>query len=444
MSTVEAVTEATPSVPSIPKSILKSNSNPKPNIDKPFKELTFGANSIKPYDLNIDFKINTGRRFLPDELGGVGKYDQHDVDALLDVGLSDQSDKINKNLNNSVKIQLNKFNTSFESLLTQVTNEKLKQELKKIKEKLQSKFDILDTTYDRFSKRDTRHFSSKSPFQNYNTLYNANKDAVTIDEYNLISDVFFQFNFFFRKTFYDEFVRIPKISEDNRRILDNNRNNFVSTSEELKRPQKSSDAEHRQNLNTVMSKSLEEYLKLCFLYGTKLDLDTAKTVDNMNDKVAQYEPFKNTIREAFIKLIAGLLDNYPIDIDINQKIKIASEISQPNEYIYGYTVKLKMEWSVLEDKDCEWAIPDGGFNEIGLKMTNRARVAQINEERSKCKHGDTVVASISNLSKKFSWGGRHKTRKLNNRKLKFRKTKRHRKKTNRRLQKKQRRTHKRR
>ena len=431
MATVPAVT------PSLPKSILKTKSSN--NVNKGSKELTFGDTSITQYDLERDFTKKTGRLFLPDELGGVGKYDQHNVDALLDVGLLNQSEKINKNLNNSVKIQLNKFNTSFESLLTQVTNENLKQKLEKIKGELQSKIDILDTTYDRFSKRDTLHFSSESPFQDYNTLDNANKDAVTIDEYNLISDVFFQFNFFFRKTFYDEFVRIPKISEDNRRILDNNRKDFGSTKEELKRPQKSSDVEHRLNLKKIMSKSLEEYLKLCFLYGTKEQLDRAKTDNLMNDEVKIYEPFKTIIKDGLLLLLAGLLDNNPIDIDINQKIQASKK---ENEFIYGYTVKLKMEYGVLEDKDCEWAIPDGGFNEIGKQMTNRTRVGQINEERSKCKHGDTVVASISNLFKPK--GGRHKTRKLNNHKLKSRKTKRHRKKTNRRLQKKQRRTHKRR
>jgi hypothetical protein len=416
-------TVAATSVPSIPKSILKSNSNPKPNIDKDIRELTFGDNSIKQYDLDRDFKTPTGRLFLPDVLGRVGKYDKHDVDALLDAGLSEQSDKINKNLNNSVKFQLNKFNTSFESLLTQVNNENLKKKLKKIKGELQSKIDILETTYDRFIERDTRDFSSGSRFQNYNTLDNANKDALIFNEYNLISEAFFQFNFFFRKTFYDEFVRIPKISEDNRRDLDNSRNSFVTTSKELKITLKPSDVDHRLNLNSIMSKSLEEYLRLCFLYGTKEQLNTAKT-DNlmndnlMNDEVRIYEPFKDIIKDGLLLLLAGLLDNNPIDIDINKKIKMASKKQKEKEYIYGYTVKLKMEWSVLEDKDCERAIPDGGFNEIGLKMTNRARVAQINEERSKCKHGDTVVASISNLFKRK--GGGRKTKRRNPRRTKRR------------------------
>jgi hypothetical protein len=172
-----------------------------------------------------------------------------------------------------------------------------------------------------------------------------------------------------------------------------------------------------------MSKSLEEYLRLCFLYGTKEQLNTAKT-DNlmndnlMNDEVRIYEPFKDIIKDGLLLLLAGLLDNNPIDIDINKKIKMASKKQKEKEYIYGYTVKLKMEWSVLEDKDCERAIPDGGFNEIGLKMTNRARVAQINEERSKCKHGDTVVASISNLFKRK--GGGRKTKRRNPRRTKRR------------------------
>jgi hypothetical protein len=288
MATVEAVTEATPSVPSvpsIPKSILKSNSNPKPNIDKDIRELTFGDNSIKQYDLDYDldrkFIKPTGRLFLPDVLGRVGKYDKHNVNTLLEVGLLEQSDKINKNLNNSVKIQLNEFNTSFESLLTQVTNKNLKKKLEKIKGELQSKIDILETTYDRFITRDTRDFSSGSPFQNYNKLDNANKDALIFNEYDLISEAFFKFNFFFRKTFYDEFVRIPKINENNRRDLDNNRNSFVKTNEELKNTLKPSSNEHKINLEKIRSSSLEEYLRLCFLYGTKEQLNTAKT-DNLN------------------------------------------------------------------------------------------------------------------------------------------------------------------
>lgn len=103
----------------------------------------------------------------------------------------------------------------------------------------------------------------------------------------------------------------------------------------------------------------------------------------------------------------------------------------------GYTILINN----MSNTECQWAIPDGGFEEIGkqMELQSKDRLKQIQYERSICKHGDTYKAMLARSVK----GGRHKTRKLNNRKLKSRKTKRHRKKTNRRLQKKQRKTHKR-
>ena len=83
-----------------------------------------------------------------------------------------------------------------------------------------------------------------------------------------------------------------------------------------------------------MSKSLEEYLRLCFLYGTKEQLNTAKTDNLMNDEVRIYEQFKDIIKDGLLLLLAGLLDAYPVDIDINKKI--LSNNFNSNIFIYIY------------------------------------------------------------------------------------------------------------
>lgn len=343
------------------------------------------------------------------------------------------------NLLKKISNQKSNFNIMWPEL-EQITNNKtIKDKLKEIKEGIDKQFDFITQHIANLEAIGLENFSSTSPLKTNLDLFKSQMELdFKIQEYKLITTVFKSLNYFYRSTFYDELVRINQSKEKAEKIdvaLTSLKNNLLNNTDEL-----------------IKETSKADYRKICFDYGTKQDLENAQIDTGIN--IDDIKPYKQDIKTAFINLLAGLLDNYPIDIDIQNTINMTkgrfsarvvnmTKKRQNYDYIYGYTVKLKMTYGTL-DKDCEWAIPDGGFNEIGKQMTNRARVAQINEERSKCKHGDTVVASISNLSKKFPWGGRRKTRKLNNHKLKSRKTKRHRKKTNRRLQKKQRRTHKRR
>lgn len=151
----------------------------------------------------------------------------------------------------------------------------------------------------------------------------------------------------------------------------------------------------------------------------------------------------------------------PIVFTFN-KDQVEKILECPLRTYLGYTVRF--ETDAYGNKKCTFIIPTGGqFKLISEKMKKQAindndlelkervirLIYEIEKERSYCSGINSAISTnlrsgFSNLSKKFPWGGRRKTRKLNNRKLKSRKTKRHRKKTNRRLQKKQRRTHKRR
>ena len=343
------------------------------------------------------------------------------------VSSHDEDEKDFNTLKSNTDKQFSSFKTSFEKLIDSYDNSlPLYSQLENEKVKLVEKIDSLIEKLTKANDEPKVNVSAKlavgrdiSDELLQISIKRAKENTIQY-EFNLIKTVFDALNYFYRLTFFDELVPIqqPETAASS-----------ISTA-------------HNAYKNDLTSeRQLYTLIHECVKQGSRADFITFQEQFKQYSKNMQISDVNNQIKTAFIKLIAGLLDAYPIDIDINQKIQ---DSKKGIEFIDGYTVKLKMKWSVLEDKDCEWAIPDGGFNEIGKQMTNRTRVGQINEERSKCKHGDTVVASISNLSKKFPWGGRHKTRKLNNRKLKFRKTKRHRKKTNRRLQKKQRRTHKRR
>jgi hypothetical protein len=347
----------------------------------------------------------------------------HDEDVLAGIF---EPEKDYKTLKSKTDEQFSSFKTSFEKLIDSYDNSNpLYSKLKNEKDKLVVKIDKLVKNLEDINNEPQVDVSAKLAVvadisdELLQISIKRDKENTIQYEFNLIKLVFDALNYFYRLTFFDELVPIQQPEKAASNIITAHNNYMNDTNSQL-------------NLGILIAE--------CAKQGSRADFITFQEEFNKYRKGSPISDVNNQIKTAFIELIAGLLDAYPVDIDINKKIKIASK--KEKEYIYGYTVKLKMEYSVLEDKDCERAIPDGGFNEIGLKMTNRTRVAQINEERSKCKHGDTVIASFSNLFKPK--GGRRKTRKLNNRKLKSRKTKRHRKKTNRRLQKKQRKTHKRR
>jgi hypothetical protein len=85
----------------------------------------------------------------------------------------------------------------------------------------------------------------------------------------------------------------------------------------------------------------------------------------------------------------------------------------------------------MSNAECQWAIPDGGFEEIGKQMDleSKDRLKQIQYERSICKHGDTYKAMLARSVK----GGRRTRRKQRKQK---KTQKRHKKRTNKRKQKK--------
>jgi hypothetical protein len=106
----------------------------------------------------------------------------------------------------------------------------------------------------------------------------------------------------------------------------------------------------------------------------------------------------------------------------------------------GYTILI----NGMSNAECQWAIPDGSFEEIGKQMdtTNKDilnRLKEIQYERSICKHGDTYKAMLARSVK----GGR-RTRRHHRKQKKQKKTqkrqkkhtkkniKRHKKRTNKR------------
>jgi hypothetical protein len=336
------------------------------------------------------------------------------------------------NILKKISNQKSNFNIMWPEL-EQITNNKtIKDKLKEIKEVIDKQFDFMTQNIANLEAIGVDSFSSTSPLKTDLDLFKSQMELTfKIQEYELIKTVFKSLNYFYRSTFYDELVRINQPKEQAEEIVRARtffRNNIANTDELIK------------------STSKVAYRQICFNYGTKQDLENTQIETGIN--IDDIKPYKQDIKTTFINLLAGLLDNYPIDIDIQNTINMTKDIfsarvmdktkkRQKYDYIYGYTVKLQMTYGTL-DKYCKLAIPDGGFDEIGKQMKNTARIKQIREERSICKHGDTVAASFS----KWFKGGRRKTRKLNKNKLK--KTKRHKRKTNRRIPKRQRKTHKRR
>jgi hypothetical protein len=161
------------------------------------------------------------------------------------------------------------------------------------------------------------------------------------------------------------------------------------------------------------------------------------------------------IKSLLIQCIAVFLDNLPneikyaLDDDRNIKIQqpfnleyiivlsdklnrnlpleLPNATQQANQtWRCGYTILI----NGMSNAECQWAIPDGGFEEIGKKMdtTNKDtlnRLKQIQYERSICKHGDTYKAMLARSIK-----GGSRTRRRQKKQRKNKKTqKRHKKKT---------------
>ena len=137
------------------------------------------------------------------------------------------------------------------------------------------------------------------------------------------------------------------------------------------------------------------------------------------------------------------------------KDQVEQNLDYPLRTYLRYTVRFDTD--AYGNKKCTFIIPTGGqFKVISDKMKKQSKakndselngrvmslITEIEKERSYCSGINSAISTnlrsgFSNLSKKFSWGGKRNTRKLNSSKLKG-------KKTNRRIPKKQRKTYKRR
>ena len=380
--------------------------NTNPNVNQSYNSAEDYIHSFDPELKKVDELISSGTSFNNPQLtqaliasglsSGLKKPQIRDRQYQGETVLSSKSNVIQdiSNLESLVEQQFNQFILKFDTLVFPSVEEKMiiKANITRLKQKL----------------FDDNKASTEGGY--LNTV----KKNILEYEYNLIKIVFEALNNFYRANFFDEFIPI-KQSTIVFKEINEVRDTYMRTN-------------NKEDLKKLLSK--------CVKNGSKDDFSIYK-----NQFIKLYGPipvYSANIKQDFIILIAELLDNYPIDIDINQEITRAKKNTQTQEYIYGYTVILRSSKGVLYTKECELAIPDGGFDEIGKQMTNQTRIKQIREERSICKHGDTITASFSRWFK----GGRNKTRKLNKNKLK--RTKRYKKKTNRHIPKKQRKTHKRR
>jgi hypothetical protein len=203
---------------------------------------------------------------------------------------------------------------------------------------------------------------------------------------------------------------------------------------------------------------------------TNNEMITDKTYFDINKQIQdiqEEQKNKGGLSDKMIEKISSVLvtqvtqkvNEAPIVFTFN-KDQVEKILECPLRTYLRYTVRF--ETDAYGNKKCTFIIPTGGqFKLISEKMKKQSindpelkervirLISEIEKERSYCSGINSAISTnlrsgFSNLSKKFPWGGRRKTRKLNNHKLKSRKTKRHRKKTNRRLQKKQRKTHRRR
>ena len=158
---------------------------------------------------------------------------------------------------------------------------------------------------------------------------------------------------------------------------------------------------------------------------------SANTSANANANNESYSSLKPKI----IKCIAVFLDKFPNEIGYALNRKIQDQQPFNLEYIESLSDKLNRNlplelpnaeqqanqtWRCgytilingMSNAECQWAIPDGGFEEIGkqMELESKDRLKQIQYERSICKHGDTYKAMLARSVK----GGRrtrHKQRK---------------------------------
>ena len=181
---------------------------------------------------------------------------------------------------------------------------------------------------------------------------------------------------------------------------------------------------------------------------TQLSRINTNTNANANANDERYSSLKPTI----IKCIAVFLDKFPNEIGYALNRKIQDQQPFNLQYIESLSDKLnrglplmlpnaeqqanqtwKCGYTILingmSNAECQWAIPDGGFEEIGKQMDleSKDRLKQIQYERSICKHGDTYKAMLARSVK----GGR-RTRHKQKKQRKNKKTqKRHKKRTRR-------------
>jgi hypothetical protein len=181
---------------------------------------------------------------------------------------------------------------------------------------------------------------------------------------------------------------------------------------------------------------------------TQLSRINTNTNANANADDERYSSLKPTI----IKCIAVFLDKFPNEIGYALNRKIQDQQPFNLQYIESLSDKLNrglplmlpnaeqqanQTWRCgytilingMSNAECQWAIPDGGFEEIGKQMDleSKDRLKQIQYERSICKHGDTYKAMLARSVK----GGR-RTRHKQKKQRKNKKTqKRHKKRTRR-------------
>lgn len=293
---------------------------------------------------------------------------------------------------------------------------------------------------------------AESDINNKNTTNNNKIYKITIDE-NIIVELEYTVSIDFREYFNDDG---EKCATDNKNTIDESDNNKLN----LK----------KSNLTFAIRFNITtgEVYFILFTISDNLKhiLLLKEKQKNLEEIWSNGDPGNNNLTES-----ANLLstDTYIDDVisDSNSPDIFKSKVNgmSNQSFLPGYTVRFNSD--INGKKSCKFIVPTGSnFSKISKQMIDKPKfemnndtysykmsklrklISTIEKERSLCTGVNSAISTnlrsgFSNLSKKFPWGGRRKTRKLNNRKLKSRKTKRHRKKTNRRLQKKQKKTHKR-
>jgi hypothetical protein len=374
-----------------PKSALILNSKPiEPSIIREY--------SLLPKSSKIQFGITTSEEFKANDSNRQLQFEKPINQTLIETGLVHS-----ENANPLKTIQINEtINTT---------------EIESFKKTLKKSIDYIIVIFSIFS-------SLRSQIE-------AIEASVMTEIYNLKKHIIILYNFLFKtqKTYnmnnhveifksyiyYQYFKILQKFFDDlNKWYLQNFGKQIVKTTQ-LSRINTSANTSANANATDERYSSLKPTIIKCI--AVFLDKFPNEIGYALNRKIQDQQPFN-------LEYIESLSDK----LNRNLLLELPNAEQQANQtWRCGYTILI----NGMSNAECQWAIPDGGFEEIGkqMELESKDRLKQIQYERSICKHGDTYKAMLARSVK----GGRRTRQKQRKQK---KTQKRHKKRTNKRKQKK--------